>query len=153
MSASIKQIQRFNKPHLVTLADYFHLHKDGTKQIIAERIFELNKPYDELCDIVENEKTGILCCICLNKGQELEMYSCKTCKEGVLCENCTNNELFDNYDDNFNNLCPICKVSPLYSNSEKNRLKIKCDFIKQFCGLRAEVLKLLLRLRYFLNIF
>ena len=133
MLASINQIKtRFNKKQLFILLDASFLPKDGTKQILAERIFELKKTYEELCDIIDDETNGVLCCICLNKGQELDMYSCKTCKEGIVCQNCITNESFNNYDDKFNELCPICKVSPMYSNYEKTELKIKCDAIKEF---------------------
>lgn len=131
MFASINSIKnRFNKKELFILLNAFNLSKDGTKQIIAERIFGLNKTFNELRDIIDDETNGILCCICLNKGNELDMYTCKTCKEGIVCNNCINNDLFDNYDEKLNELCPICKISPMYSNYTKNQLKIKCDFIK-----------------------
>jgi len=129
MIATINSIKtRFNKKQLFILADYFHLPKNGTKEIIAEKIFECKKTYDDLYDIVDNETNGLLCCICLNKENQMNMYSCKTCKEGIVCDNCIDNDV----DDDLNNLCPICKVSPIYSNYKKNQLKIKCDRIKNF---------------------
>jgi len=132
MFASINQIKRFNKKELCILSDASLLPKDGTKQIIAERIFELKKTYEELCDIVDDETNGSLCCICLKKCHYFHMYTCKTCKEATMCENCISNELYGNYDDNGKPLCPICKVSPMYSNAKKHQLKEKCDCIKQF---------------------
>ena len=129
MIASINSIKnRFNKKQLFILADYFHLSKDGTKEIISEKIFECNKTYNELCDIVDNEKNGLLCCVCLNKENQMHMYSCKTCKEGIVCDNCIDNDV----DDDINYLCPICKVSPIYSNYKKEQLKNKCELIKKF---------------------
>ena len=133
MFASVNQIKnRFNKKELISILNASLLPKDGTKQILAERIFELKKTYQELCDIVDDETNGISCSVCYNKCNESYMYSCRTCKEGIACETCIDNDSYSIYDDEHNILCPICKVSRMYSVSAKNRLTLKCNFIKQF---------------------
>jgi hypothetical protein len=120
MIAQFKLIKNlFTKKDLFILADYFHLSKDGTKEIIAKKIFECKKTHEELCYIIDNETHGLLCCVCLNKKNQIHMFSCKTCKEGIVCDICIDNDV----DDVINYLCPICKVSPIYSNYENEKWK------------------------------
>lgn len=133
MFASVNQIKnRFNKKELISILNASLLPKDGMKQILAERIFELKKTYRELCDIADDETNGILCCVCFNKRKELYMYGCRTCKEGIICETCIDNDSYGIYDDEHNNLCPICKISRMYSVYDKNTLTRQCNYIKQF---------------------
>lgn len=143
MCAAISTIKsRFKKEDLITILNKFNLPITGTKHIMAERIVELKKSCDELSDIIEIETYGyirckikdgieISCCVCLRKGFELDMYSCKTCKEGIVCPHCIDSDDYDLCDENYNQLCPICKTSKLFSNFEKNKLKLKCNLIKE----------------------
>ena len=141
MSAAISTISsRFKKEELITILNKFDLPVNGTKYVLSERIHALKKTIDELKEILELEQFGyfrchegveLLCCICLRKGYELDMYSCKTCKEAIVCPACMNNDNYDLCDDNYNQLCPICKKSPLFDNYEKFKIKEKCNLIKE----------------------
>jgi hypothetical protein len=130
MSSSISTIKSgFKKEELIVILNKFNLSITGTKQNMAERIFELKKTFTDLSEIIEIDKYGylrskcpnneeeILCCICSRKGFEIDMYSCRTCKEGILCTVCMDNDNYEVYDDDYNLLCPICKTSKLYSNN------------------------------------
>lgn len=143
MCAAISTISsRFKKEELIILLNKFDLPINGTKYVLSERIHMLKKSMDDLKEILELEQFGYLrckikdgieikCCICLRKGYELDMYSCKTCKEGILCPDCIENDEYELVDDNYNQLCPICKTSKLFSNYEKNKIKEKCNLMKE----------------------
>lgn len=149
MCAAITTIKsRFKKDELITILNKFNLPITGTKHIMAERIFELKQTCEELCEIVEIETFGYLrskikngleltCCVCLRKGFELDMYSCKTCKEGIVCPHCIDNIEYNICDKNYNELCPICKNSKLFSNYEKNKLRLKCNLIKEISQINS----------------
>jgi len=141
MCAAISTISsRFKKEELITILSKFELPIIGTKYVLSERIHTLKKTIDELKEILELEQFGyfrchegdeLLCCICLRKGYELDMYSCKTCKEAIVCPACIYNDNYELCDDNYNPLCPICKKSPLFDNYEKFKIKEKCNLMKE----------------------
>jgi hypothetical protein len=76
----------------------------------------------------------------------MDMYSCKSCKEGIVCPACMDNLNYELYDENFNNLCPICKTFKLNSNYTKQCLKEKCNLIKEISETKGILLTDLLNI-------